>query len=414
MRVRACLVGGWGERDSLGQSIMFASLRKALASAGQWRATLAQRGVLVVEGRDARKLVQGLVTSDVSLLDSGPQYTAFLAANGRVMFDAFLVGGAEGSVLIDADKACLPSLAKHLLKFKLRSKVKVRDASDEHVVLAVGGGHSEATSSLASSSCLPELLSFASSTAPCEGGPWADPRLACLGARVLHRRDAALPSWLEGAVDADPSLHRLHLSLLGVPEAAATLQDTLPLESNLELLNGVSFAKGCYLGQELTARTHFRGVVRKRLVPVCDASRVGDKFEHGDDFPALAMLPEAERRLASQLLLATADAPAAPTDGGALLGDGPTEEGAGEEEAGEEGGGGGVKLLDGAGKRAATLRSFDPITGIGLALCRLDSLGSSQSLSQVLSAEASARGVPPLLPIRPSWWPQSIGPQPTE
>ena len=370
-----------------------------------WRSTLAHRGLLLVEGKDARKLVQGLVTSDVSLLDeSGPQYTAFLAASGRVLFDAFLIGGTEGSVLVDVDTANISSLAKHLLKYKLRSKAKVRDISDEHSVLAVGGA-------------LPAL----GEASPCDGGAWIDPRLACVGARVIHRRDAALPAWLDAIPEADPALHALQLSVLGVPDGPRDLTGALPLESNIELLNGVSFAKGCYLGQELTARTHFRGVVRKRLLPVVDASRLGPAEEEGAaaeeeaaaaaDLAALAMLPPPERRMAARLLDASPEhGSLGGGDPSALSVGTPAGEGEAEREGdgGEgEGEGAGLKLLNAKGKRAATLRSYNPVLGVGLALCRLEALGAAQSLAA--TEDAAPAGLPPLLPVRPSWWPEAIG-----
>lgn len=362
-----------------------------------WRALLASRGVLAVEGKDARKLLQGLVTSDVAKLDADcpPQHAAFLSAQGRVLFpDAYLVGGPDGSVLVDIDKTQLPALVKHLKKYKLRSKAKMRDASDDVAVFAVGGEH--AASSVARAAA-----------AACDGGAWTDPRLACLGARVLHRRDSSLPDWLDASAEASEELHALQLALLGVPNGSRELPsgDALPLEANLDLLNGVSFAKGCYLGQELTARTHFRGVVRKRLVPVVNAALVppgGDGAGANDELPALANLPEAERRLAGQLLAAcgqddgvrTVQQPQQPQQQSA---DGAASE---ADEAAE----GGLKLLNAKGKRAATLRTYDSSLGIGLALCRLEALASSESLSA-----ADEGGPPPLRPLRPSWWPEHIG-----
>ena len=91
-----------------------------------WHAVLSGRGVLALEGRDTHKLLQGLVTSDVTALEEGsqPQHTAFLAHNGRMLFDAFLIPGHDaGSVLVEAEAAAIPALAAHLRRYKLRSKV---------------------------------------------------------------------------------------------------------------------------------------------------------------------------------------------------------------------------------------------------------------------------------------------------
>ena len=94
-----------------------------------WHAVLSGRGVLALEGRDTHKLLQGLVTCDVTALEEGaqPQHTAFLAHNGRMLFDAFLIPGPADSVLIDAEAAAIPALAAHLRRYKLRSKVTFTD-----------------------------------------------------------------------------------------------------------------------------------------------------------------------------------------------------------------------------------------------------------------------------------------------
>ena len=88
-------------------------------------------------GRDTRKLLQGLVTSDVTALEEQPQHTAFLATNGRLLFDAFLIPGPEESVLIEAEAAAIPALAAHLRRYKLRSKVSVADRSGANHVYAL-------------------------------------------------------------------------------------------------------------------------------------------------------------------------------------------------------------------------------------------------------------------------------------
>ena len=369
---------------------------------------LRSRGVLAVEGRDARKLLQGLVTSDVTKLDDGPQYTAFLSAQGRVLLDAFLVPAPEGGVLVDAERAALPSLAAHLKKYKLRSKAKMRDVSDELEVAAASGWPADGEDA---------------GGAACDGGAWADPRLPdVLGCRFLRPIGAPPPDWLASSTSveeaADESLYDWVLMLLGLPNGSRHLptNEALPLESNIELLNGVSFAKGCYLGQELTARTHFRGVVRKRLVPVMDTERferMQGQQSGGDGSDALGAglsnLPEAERRLAAALLAmrveGAADASLAAATGGAAAAAAAEEEGGGGEEEGEEGGGGRDTLRNAKGKKVGDLRSYDPSLGLGMALCRLDAIGTS-----VERAAADQGGVvPPLTPLRPSWWPEEVG-----
>jgi glycine cleavage system aminomethyltransferase T len=104
-----------------------------------WHAVLSGRGVLALEGRDTHKLLQGLVTSDVTALEEGgqPQHTAFLAHNGRMLFDAFLIPGPTGSVLIEAEAAAIPALAAHLRRYKLRSKVMTITLPTVHCALCM-------------------------------------------------------------------------------------------------------------------------------------------------------------------------------------------------------------------------------------------------------------------------------------
>ena len=174
---------------------------------------------------------------------------------------------------------------------------------------------------------------------------------------------------------------------LGVPNGAAELPsaEALPLESNLELLSGVSFAKGCYLGQELTARTHFRGVVRKRVLPVVVAAAVGGDGEEAEGAAALAHLPPPERAAAARLLRA---------------GFGPLGVDGGEELSAPEAG---AALHDGGGgKSVGKLRAFEPRWGVGLALCRISVLDGGGA---PLEPEG---GGPQLHPLRPSWWPEDL------
>ena len=335
-----------------------------------WHTVLPDRAVLAVEGADSRKLLQGLTTANIDeLVDGGaPLYTGFLSAPGRVLFDALLYPADGGGVLVDVDASVLPALTQHLKRYKLRSKVALRDASDELEVLAMCGGDAAALDS----------------------GAWPDPRLPLPGRRALRPRGGggggvAPPA---GSAPAPADLYGLQAALLGVPNGAAELPtaEALPLESNLELLSGVSFAKGCYLGQELTARTHFRGVVRKRVLPVVVAAAVGGDGgeEVMEGAAALAHLPPPERAAAARLLRA---------------GFGPLGVGGGEELSAPEAG---AALHDGGGGKAVgKLRAFEPRWGVGLALCRISVLGGGTPLEP-------EGGGPQLFPLRPSWWPSDV------
>jgi folate-binding protein YgfZ len=182
------------------------------------------------EGEDAAKFLQGLVTNDVT--GSLPVYAALLTAQGKMLFDFIVWPGSEGSLLLDCEAEAAEELAKRLSLYRLRRKlaIEVEPALGVYWQAELGDG----------------------------GAP--DPRLHELGQRWIARvsdDDVAVDdAWLK---------HRL---ALGVPEGRAELGDVLWLEANATELNGVSFSKGCYIGQENTARMNWRQKVNRRLVVV--------------------------------------------------------------------------------------------------------------------------------------------------
>ena len=194
-----------------------------------------------------------LLTRD-SLHTAAPLYTALLSSTGRVLYDAFLhpLEGAPGApprLLADVCSASAQALRDHLLRFRLRAAVSVEDATTEwRVWTRFGESPSDAEPPV------------------CGDSHWrGDPRgVPALGHRALLPAAAAASP---ASPDAHTAAHRQHRLRCGVAEGAAELGGELPLELNLDLLHAVSFTKGCYVGQELTSRTHFRGVIRKRAMP---------------------------------------------------------------------------------------------------------------------------------------------------
>lgn len=209
---------------------------------------LGERGVLRVGGPDARSFLQGLVTNNVDLAD-GTQlvYAALLTPQGKFLFDFFISAdpGDKAALLLDCDGARMADLVKRLTMYKLRAKVEIEDVSATHGV----GVYWQADGTPVAA----------------EGARLPDPRLAAMGARTILPRDRL--STLDGDA-ADWHRHRIGL---GIGEAADDFEPdrSFPLEVNLDLLNGIDFHKGCFVGQEVTSRTKRRGSVRKRLVP-CD------------------------------------------------------------------------------------------------------------------------------------------------
>ena len=185
--------------------------------------TLTDRAVVRLSGEDVRGFLQGLVTSDVT--GPLPVWTGLLTAQGKCLFDLF-IWEDRNDLLLDCEAAAADDLIKRLTIYRLRRPIRI-----------------ERDPSLAAHWSL-------------DNGDKFDPRLPQLGYRWLAAPGEPASAWLE---------HRLRL---GVCEGRAELGDILWLECNAAELNGVSFTKGCFVGQENTARMNWRQKVNRRLFAV--------------------------------------------------------------------------------------------------------------------------------------------------
>jgi hypothetical protein len=186
--------------------------------------TLTDRAVIRVSGEDVRGFLQGLVTSDVT--GKLPVWTGLLTPQGKCLFD-FIIWSDGDDLLLDCEAEAADDLIKRLSIYRLRRLIRIERDPSLAVHWSIDGN---------------------------EGVP--DPRLPELGRRWLGPADEPASGWLE---------HRLRL---GVCEGRAELSDTLWLECNAAELNGVSFSKGCFVGQENTARMNWRQKINRRLVVV--------------------------------------------------------------------------------------------------------------------------------------------------
>jgi folate-binding protein YgfZ len=215
---------------------------------------LPHRSVIAVGGADRVEFLQGLISNDTTKVAPGRAiWAALLTPQGRFLNDMFVVDGSDDTLLLETERERAPALAKKLTLYKLRSKVTVEDRSAAMEVAVIFG-------------------SGADKTPPIDGTiAFIDPRLPDLGVRVLAPTGtAATLLSARGLAEASlDSYDALRLSL-GVPDGSRDLpvEKALLLESGFDELNGVDWKKGCYMGQELTARTKYRGLVRKRLFPV--------------------------------------------------------------------------------------------------------------------------------------------------
>jgi tRNA-modifying protein YgfZ len=223
---------------------------------------LEDRGVLAVSGPDRRAFLQGLVSNDVEKVShASARYAALLTAQGKYLHDFIMVEAGE-SLWLDAEAGRLTDLKKRLSLYRLRAKASLDEQLDLAVAAVFGEGASAALDLSGESGA---ARSFASGVA------LVDPRLATLGARailprVIARAQLAEASLTEASFEA---YDRLRLSL-GIPDGSRDLvaEKSILLESGFDELNGVDWQKGCYIGQELTARTKYRGLIKKRLMPV--------------------------------------------------------------------------------------------------------------------------------------------------
>lgn len=255
-------------------------------------AMLDDRAVLRVHGAEAAEFLNGLVTSDVMAVTSDtPVWAALLTAQGKYIADMFVFAGSENEYLLDVAAARAEPLMQALARYRLRRKIDIAPVR-LHVFAAWG----------------PKVDKRMSHP--------ADPRLAGLGLRWLSASEV---------VDAETADWHAHRIALGVPGSGDFEPGKLMwLESNADHLHGVSFAKGCFVGQENTARMNYRGKIRKRILPIHLAGDPGEAREimvSGKPVGTLTSLtqtPDGWRGLA-HLRLEHASAPLAIGDVGAVV-----------------------------------------------------------------------------------------------
>jgi len=209
--------------------------------------TLTDRALVRLSGEDVRGFLQGLVTNDVA--GPLPVWAALLTPQGKCLFD-FIIWADGDDLLLDCEAEAVSDLIRRLAIYRLRRPITIEPDSSLAVQWAM------------------------------DGGKPADPRLAALGKRWIAPADEPASGWLE---------HRLRL---GVCEGRAELGDVLWLECSAAELNGVSFSKGCFVGQENTARMNWRQKVNRRLV-VVETSAPGPRTRV--HYPELGLAAEHRR-----------------------------------------------------------------------------------------------------------------------
>jgi folate-binding protein YgfZ len=201
-------------------------------------APLPERGVIIVEGDDRVAFLQGLVSNDMEAAEPGRAvWAGLLTPQGKWLADFFVFAGAD-ALLLDCEVEQVPMLIQRLSRYRLRMKATLRPEPALQVHVA-WGGRPDGSAIMA-----------------------PDPRLADFAWRILTAEPLA-----GNATPEDWDLYRL---AAGLPDGSKDMEAdrSVLLEAGFDELAGVSWTKGCYMGQELTARTKYRGLVKRRLVPV--------------------------------------------------------------------------------------------------------------------------------------------------
>ena len=224
---------------------------------------LQDRGLIAVAGDEARGFLQGLISNDIDkVTPERAIYAALLTPQGKFLHD-FFIAEVDGRLVLDCEGGRIADLERRLTVYRLRAKVSFEDIGREYVVAALLG--EKAGEALG-------LAAVAGGVAPFAGGiAFNDPRLIAMGVRAILPGAGAAAALEAAGFDRknEADYDRLRLEL-GVPDGSRDMvvEKALLLESGFEELGGVDFEKGCYVGQELTARTKYRGLVRKRLLRV--------------------------------------------------------------------------------------------------------------------------------------------------
>lgn len=359
------------------------------------------RAILQLAGADAPKLVQGLITNDIIHLTSAKASlaTGFLTNKGRLITESIITiandaqeapHGGPDKFFLDFPVEIKEGLLRHLRLFKLRAKVTITDLTEKARVRVLVGSANEGDFE-----AIKQERWTGNNTEVLGLGP--DPRIvlpssaASLPPHPMGIRAIVIPPPLSSTdhqlqpLEAYETLRFLH----GLAEGT-DLIEKLPSECNLDLTHAVNFHKGCYLGQELTARTQFKGVIRKRLLPIFYTDGGSEKNVETQQRvgPLTSLLPSPEvSPFAAPLLAAkTETSPPAPEKGANIID-------------------------ENTGKTVGTITSLAKGSNLGLALLRLENvLGGGDAAAVRLTVAGSSNNeekyeVTPFLPV---WWPQDL------
>ncbi|MCZ6885752.1 MAG: folate-binding protein [Alphaproteobacteria bacterium] len=222
---------------------------------------LDDRDVVRVGGEDKQDFLQNIITNDVSRVsDATAIWAALLTPQGKYLHDFFVIA-MDDALMLDCEGGRGGDLVERLGRYKLRSKVEISDVSADWAVAALMGTEADADA----------LVGFEGRGGPFAGGIcYVDPRYGAMGSRLLFPRGEAAQLLESGFEQAEPGIFDHTRLCMGLPDGSRdlALEKALPMENGFDPLNGLDWDKGCYVGQEMTARMRYRANIRRQLLPV--------------------------------------------------------------------------------------------------------------------------------------------------
>ena len=240
---------------------------------------LEKRGVVLVSGEDAKDFLQNIITNDINKVSRKKSvFAALLTPQGKYLNEFFIIQSDKG-YLLDCSENSTKELITGLSKYKLRSKVNIKDLSSEFVIGVINSFKFQE---------LQKELKLNDNTITYRDTPiFLDPRNKDLGARIISPLEKLYLTIKKLSLNITDSKEYYSLAhKLGVPEKGLiNLKDQLfGLEANFEMLQAIDFQKGCFVGQENTARMKLKNKLRRRLLPMSSSKKlnIGDEITFND------------------------------------------------------------------------------------------------------------------------------------
>ena len=230
---------------------------------------LENRGLVLISGEDAKNFLQNIITNDIDKVSlSSSIFSALFTPQGKYLFEFFLIQSKNG-YLLDCDNKFTKEIINYLLKYKLRSKLEIKDISTDYVIGIIT---SEKFADIQ------KIENKNSNTIEFRDSPlFLDPRNKKLGARILSSLEKLHLTIKKLSLKiVKPEIYFAKAHSLGIPiKGIENLKDQLfGLEANFEELNAIDFKKGCYIGQENTARMKLKEKLRRRLLPIYSTEKL--------------------------------------------------------------------------------------------------------------------------------------------